>query len=80
VDIVREKPRIARQPDGRWAVTRPVFGFATWPDQTFHDSWQAAVSSLTEGADRFAGGGSFERAKEETDLMAPVPVWTPLEY
>lgn len=77
---MRRKPRIARQPDGRWAVTRPEFGFATKPDQTIHDSWQAAVNSLTEGADRYAGGGSFERAKEETDLLAPVPVWTPLEY
>lgn len=77
---MRRKPRIARQPDGRWAVTRPEFGFATRPDQTFHDSWHAAVNSLTEGADRYAGGGSFDRAKEETDLLFPIPVWSPLRY
>jgi hypothetical protein len=77
---VRAKARISRLPDGRWAVVRPVFGFASQPDHTVHDSWSSALASLTEAADRYSGGGSFERAQQPADQLASIPVWTPLEY
>jgi hypothetical protein len=80
VSGVRAKPKISRQPDGRWCVTRPLFGFCTLPDRTFHNSWKAAVGSLTEAEDAHPGGGQFERGYANADAVASIPAWTPLEY
>ena len=77
---VRAKPKISRQSDGRWCVTRPSFGFSTIPDRTFHNTWKAAVGSLTEAADQYPAGGQFDRARQDADAVAAIPVWTPLEH
>lgn len=45
-----------------------------------HDSWRDAVSSLTDTANHYAGGGSFERTQLRTDAVASIPPWSPLYY
>lgn len=76
---MRAKPRICRR-DGQWIVSRPAVGFRQLPDETRHDSWRDAVSSLTDVSDHYTSGGSFERTRQQTDAVAAIPAWSPLTY
>ncbi|HEX5118350.1 MAG TPA: hypothetical protein VFW65_24455 [Pseudonocardiaceae bacterium] len=61
-------------------MSRPAVGFRPTSDETVHDSWRDAVSSLTDTANHYAGGGSFERTQLRTDAVASIPPWSPLYY
>jgi hypothetical protein len=55
-------------------ATRPTV------DETVHDSWRDAVGSLTDPADQYASGGSFERVRQHADAVGAIPAWSPLAY
>lgn len=63
------KPSI-RKRDGRWVLTRPLFGFAHVPEVTRNPSWKAARRALLGSAPATAGA-MVERASELQQTRYP---------